>query len=88
MSITRNFLKKRNVNLEDGDPYNITVYQLKQLIWNDWRSGNYDLTDTTQTLLIAWKEWQDRPSSPTYIRLIFFGSLLNDTTPLKGICFR
>jgi hypothetical protein len=43
MTITRNYLKKRSVVPEDGDTYSITVYQLKQLIWNDWRSGMYDL---------------------------------------------
>jgi len=42
MTVTRNYLKKRNMVPEDGDPYNITVYQLKQLIWNDWRSGAYN----------------------------------------------
>jgi hypothetical protein len=41
MNITKNYLKKRNSMPEDGDPYSLTVYQLKQLIWNDWRSGSF-----------------------------------------------
>jgi hypothetical protein len=37
--IDERYLKKRNVNVEDMDPYNISVYTLKELIWRDWREG-------------------------------------------------
>ncbi len=37
--IDEKYLKKRNVTVEDMDPYNISVYTLKELIWRDWREG-------------------------------------------------
>jgi hypothetical protein len=37
--IDEKYLKKRNVNVESMDPYNISVYTLKELIWRDWREG-------------------------------------------------
>ncbi|KAF1984789.1 hypothetical protein K402DRAFT_413725 [Aulographum hederae CBS 113979] len=32
-----NYLKKRNVQVENNDPFKIGVYTLKELIWRDWR---------------------------------------------------
>lgn len=40
--IDEKYLKKRNVIIEDMDPYNISVYTLKELIWRDWREGTFD----------------------------------------------
>lgn len=37
--IDERYLKKRNVTVEEMDPYNISVYTLKELIWRDWREG-------------------------------------------------
>lgn len=37
--IDEKYLKKRNVTVEDMDPYSISVYTLKELIWRDWREG-------------------------------------------------
>lgn len=37
--IDEKYLKKRNVTIEAMDPYNISVYTLKELIWRDWREG-------------------------------------------------
>ena len=37
--IDEKYLKKRNVTVEEMDPYNISVYTLKELIWRDWREG-------------------------------------------------
>jgi hypothetical protein len=39
--IDEKYLKKRNVTVEDMDPYNISVYTLKELIWRDWREGTF-----------------------------------------------
>ena len=39
--IDERYLKKRNVTVEDMDPYNISVYTLKELIWRDWREGTF-----------------------------------------------
>ncbi|KAL1599676.1 hypothetical protein SLS60_007479 [Paraconiothyrium brasiliense] len=35
--IDERYLKKRNVTVDDMDPYNVSVYTLKELIWRDWR---------------------------------------------------
>ncbi|MCJ1375282.1 hypothetical protein MMC20_006517 [Loxospora ochrophaea] len=60
------YLKKRNVNVTDNNPTNMSVYTLKELIWREWR-----------------EEWEPRPSSPSSIRLIHFGKLLDDKSHLK-----
>ncbi|KAF2199938.1 ubiquitin-like protein [Delitschia confertaspora ATCC 74209] len=69
--IDEKYLKKRNVNVENMDPYNISVYTLKELIWRDWR-----------------EEWEPRPTSPSSIRLIHFGRMLDDKAPLKECRFQ
>jgi len=35
------YLRKRGVEVEGMDPFNISVYQLKELILRDWREGVY-----------------------------------------------
>jgi hypothetical protein len=41
-----------------------------------------------ELILREWREeWEARPSSPSSIRLIYFGRLLDDKTPLKGMKF-
>jgi hypothetical protein len=37
--IDAKYLRKRGVEVEDMDPYNISVYTLKELILRDWRQG-------------------------------------------------
>lgn len=69
--IEKKYLQKRHVEVENMDPYNITVYQLKELIWRDWR-----------------EEWETRPTSPGSIRLIHFGRMLEDKSPLKDCRFQ
>ncbi|KAF2733151.1 ubiquitin-like protein [Polyplosphaeria fusca] len=69
--IDEKYLKKRNVNVDAMDPYNISVYTLKELIWRDWRD-----------------EWEPRPTSPSSIRLIHFGRMLDDKSPLKDCRFQ
>ncbi|KAF2856130.1 hypothetical protein T440DRAFT_463459 [Plenodomus tracheiphilus IPT5] len=69
--IDEKYLKKRNVTVEAMDPYNISVYTLKELIWRDWR-----------------EEWEARPTSPSSIRLIHFGRMLDDKSPLKECRFQ
>lgn len=69
--IDEKYLKKRNVTVDDMDPYNISVYTLKELIWRDWR-----------------EEWEPRPTSPSSIRLIHFGRMLEDKVPLKECRFQ
>lgn len=39
-----------------------------------------------ELILREWREeWEAQPSSPSSIRLIYFGRLLDDKTPLRGI---
>jgi hypothetical protein len=39
-----------------------------------------------ELILREWRdEWEAKPSSPSSIRLIHFGRLLDDKTPLKGM---
>ncbi|MCJ1394245.1 hypothetical protein MMC18_007123 [Xylographa bjoerkii] len=64
--IDERYLKKRNVNVADNNPVNMSVYTLKELIWRDWR-----------------EEWDPRPSSPSSIRLIHYGKMLDDKSHLK-----
>lgn len=33
------YLRGRSVNVENDDPFNMSVYTLKELIWREWRSG-------------------------------------------------
>ncbi|KAK2766771.1 hypothetical protein FQN54_006085 [Arachnomyces sp. PD_36] len=60
------YLRKRSVNVDNNDPFSMSVYTLKELIWREWRP-----------------EWETRPASPTSIRLISFGKLLDDKAPLS-----
>ncbi|MCJ1249785.1 hypothetical protein MMC30_007011 [Trapelia coarctata] len=39
--IDERYLKKRNVNVADNNPVNMSVYTLKELIWRDWREGQF-----------------------------------------------
>ncbi|KAF2460961.1 ubiquitin-related domain-containing protein [Lineolata rhizophorae] len=68
--IDEKYLRRRNVKVEPMDPFMISVYTLKELIWRDWR-----------------EEWEPRPSSPSSIRLIFFGRMLDDKQPLRDCKF-
>ena len=40
--IDERYLRKRNVTVEDNDPWNLTVNTLKELILRDWREGEFD----------------------------------------------
>jgi|SRR5690242_9430690 len=48
--IDEKYLKKRNVTVEEMDPYNISVYTLKELIWRDWREGTFCAVHTPLSL--------------------------------------
>ena len=82
--IDEKYLKKRNVSVTGNNPVNMSVYTLKELIWREWREGKsallscYDHANTTRL------EWEPRPSSPSSIRLIHYGKLLDDKAHLKG----
>lgn len=94
--IDEKYLKKRNVSVSGNDPVNMSVYTLKELIWRDWREGNIlqllycsDLRPCRSAgvglrLTNGSLEWEARPSSPSSIRLIHFGKLLDDKAHLKG----
>ncbi|OQE31363.1 hypothetical protein PENSTE_c001G10043 [Penicillium steckii] len=69
-TIDGKYLRKQSVNVENHDPFAMSVYTLKELIWREWRS-----------------DWETRPSSPSSIRLISFGKLLDDKSPLSDSKF-
>ncbi|KAJ5355876.1 hypothetical protein N7517_010485 [Penicillium concentricum] len=69
-TIDGKYLKKRSVNVENFDPFLMSVYTLKELIWREWRS-----------------DWETRPTSPSSIRLISFGKLLDDKSPVSDSKF-
>jgi len=48
------------------DPMEMTVAQLKECIWKDWRD-----------------DWEQRPASALFIRLIHYGAYLQDVSALK-----
>lgn len=54
----------------NNDPFNLSVYKLKELILREWRD-----------------EWETKPASPSSIRLISFGKLLDDKGVLKDSKF-
>ncbi|KAF7512992.1 hypothetical protein GJ744_011258 [Endocarpon pusillum] len=58
------------INVQGNDPFNLSVYKLKELILREWR-----------------EEWEAKPSSPSSIRLISFGKLLDDKAPLRDSKF-
>ncbi|PLN85957.1 ubiquitin-related domain-containing protein [Aspergillus taichungensis] len=70
LRIDGSYLRKRSVNVENDDPFAMSVYTLKELIWRGWR-----------------QDWETRPSSPSAIRLISFGKLLDDNAPLSDSKF-
>lgn len=50
------------------DPRCLSGYQLKELIWTDWRQ----------------EDWEERPASPSSIRLILMGRMIEDKGVLRG----
>lgn len=38
-TIDRKYLRKQSINVENYDPFAMSVYTLKELIWRGWRSG-------------------------------------------------
>jgi len=41
-TIDGKYLRKQSVNVENYDPFAMSVYTLKELIWREWRSGKSD----------------------------------------------
>ncbi|KAF7118021.1 hypothetical protein CNMCM5793_007397 [Aspergillus hiratsukae] len=64
------YLRKRDINVENNNPFAMSVYTLKELIWKEWR-----------------QDWESQPTSPSAIRLISFGKLLDDKSPLSDCKF-
>jgi hypothetical protein len=47
-TIDAKYLRKQSVNVENDDPFAMSVYTLKELIWREWRSGEFDS---------CWDDW-------------------------------
>lgn len=79
------YLNRRNVEVEGNDPFNLSVYKLKELILREWRQGpSISINETSRKGTNRSIEWEAKPSSPSSIRLISFGKLLDDNAPLSG----
>ncbi|KXT03301.1 hypothetical protein AC578_4736 [Pseudocercospora eumusae] len=72
--IDEKYLRNRKVEVKNSEgtfePRELSGYQLKELIWTDWRS-----------------EWEPRPASPSSIRLIVMGRMIEDKSTLKDFPF-
>lgn len=70
--IDEKYLRSRNTTATDSkgsfDPLALSGYKLKELIWTDWRTG----------------EWEERPAGPGSIRLIVMGKMVEDKKVLAG----
>ncbi|KAF8533571.1 hypothetical protein BDD12DRAFT_697753, partial [Trichophaea hybrida] len=67
--LDRGYLERHSVKSNMGlltDPLEMSVLQLKECIWKDWR-----------------EDWDQRPASALFIKLIQFGAYLQDSYPLK-----
>jgi len=74
--IDERYLTKRNVNVPG--------------VTEAGRKDPYSISVYTlkELILREWREeWEAQPSSPSSIRLIYFGRLLDDKTPLKGMLY-
>lgn len=78
------YLRKRSVNVDNYDPFAMSVYTLKELIWREWRSGVFYAVYLSELSANERPDWETRPASPSSIRLISFGKLLDDKSPLSG----
>jgi hypothetical protein len=70
------YLTKRNVNVP--------------ALTENGKKDPYSISVYTlkELILREWREeWEAQPSSPSSIRLIYFGRLLDDKTPLKGMSY-
>ncbi|KAA8908377.1 hypothetical protein FN846DRAFT_755686, partial [Sphaerosporella brunnea] len=65
-TLDRAYLERHAIAGTTGDPLDISVWQLKECIWKDWRD-----------------DWDQRPASALFIKLIHFGAYMQDSNPLK-----
>lgn len=94
LKIDGRYLRKHSINVPNYDPFEMSVYSLKELIWRDWHSGKISdcrvsvgvFARAHELTFVISADWEDRPSSPSMIRLISFGKLLDDKVPLSGMC--
>ncbi|KAF8421243.1 hypothetical protein EV426DRAFT_575901 [Tirmania nivea] len=65
--INSEYMSRHNLSVSDQDPMQINVFALKECIWKEWND----------------EEWNVKPPSANFIRLIHFGRLLDDRQQLK-----
>lgn len=95
--ITESYLTKRGVSIPgtddkgNKDVFSISIYQIKELILREWKeewggettvgpppAGDTEVDEVEQGRM------RGKPSSPSAIRLIFFGRLLGDNDKAEG----
>lgn len=45
--IDAGYLKRRNVNVPTENPFDMSIYTLKELIWREWRQGGFTISAPT-----------------------------------------
>lgn len=51
--INGKYLRKQSINVENNDPFTMSVYTLKELIWREWRPGKDALLQHDRRALAA-----------------------------------
>lgn len=49
------YLRKQSVNVENNDPFAMSVYTLKELIWREWRSGKDTIHLSRKEMQFGWQ---------------------------------
>ena len=49
------YLRKQSVNVENNDPFAMSVYTLKELIWREWRSGKDSIHSPRKEMQFSWQ---------------------------------
>lgn len=49
------YLSKRNVDVQESDPFNLSVYKLKELILREWRDGMATYVPENEGEALTWE---------------------------------
>lgn len=49
------YLRKQSVNVENNDPFAMSVYTLKELIWREWRAGKDPIHISRKEMQNSWQ---------------------------------
>jgi hypothetical protein len=64
-----------------------TIARVKELVWNAWPTGNSNTSHWFYLALIL-ADWQDEhPPTPSYLRILHLGKILQDDDTLSSMSF-